>query len=43
MLYIYRDELLLIELKVEPFYQGTITQMSIYETNSIDLQEHNKT
>ena len=42
MLYLYRDEVLLIELKVVPFYNGIIKQINDYEIDLIELQNQNK-
>ncbi len=42
MLYLYKDEILLIELKVVHFYREIITQINNYETDLIELQKQNK-
>lgn len=42
MLYLYRDEMLLIELKVIPFYKEIITQINDYESDLVELQGQNK-
>jgi len=42
MLYLHKDEVLLIELKVVPFYNGVIEQINNYEFDLIELQDQNK-
>ncbi|HET7119175.1 MAG TPA: hypothetical protein VFI29_21960 [Hanamia sp.] len=42
MLYLYKDEMVLIELKVVPFYKEIITQISNYEADLVELQNQNK-
>lgn len=42
MLYLHKDEMLLIELKVVPFYKEIITQINNYETDLLVLQNQNK-
>lgn len=42
MLYLHKDEMLLIELKIVPFYKEIITQINNYETDLIELQKQNK-
>jgi hypothetical protein len=42
LLYLLKDELLLIELKVVPFYNGMIAQINDYERDLIELQNQNK-
>jgi hypothetical protein len=42
MLYLHKDEMLLIELKVVPFYKEIITQINNYENDLSDLQKQNK-
>jgi len=42
LLYLHKDELLLIELKVVPFYKGIIEQINGYEKDLVDLQRLNK-
>jgi hypothetical protein len=42
MIYLHKDEILLIELKVVPFYKEVITQINNYETDLIALQNQNK-
>lgn len=42
MLYLYKDEMLLIELKVVPFYTEVITQINNYEKDLVELQNQNK-
>jgi len=42
MLYLYKDEMLLIELKVVPFYSEAITQINKYEKDLLTLQAENK-
>lgn len=42
MLYLYKDEMLLIEIKVVPFYNDIITQINNYEIDLIDLQKQNR-
>lgn len=42
MLYLYKDEMLLIELKVVPFYKEIITQICNYEADLVALQNQNK-
>lgn len=42
MLYLHKDELLLIELKVVPFYRDIIVQINNYEDDLLDLQNQNK-
>lgn len=42
MLYLYKDEMLLIELKIVPFYKEVITQINNYENDLIELQKQNK-
>lgn len=42
MLYLHKDEMLLIELKVVPFYKEVITQINNYEIDLIVLQNQNK-
>ena len=38
LLYLCKDEILLIELKIVPFYKDIITQINNYEKDLIDLQ-----
>jgi predicted transcriptional regulator len=42
LLYVYNEELLLIELKVVPFYNDIITQINNYEKDLVELQEEKK-
>jgi hypothetical protein len=42
MIYLHKDEMLLIELKVVPFYKEVITQINNYEIDLIVLQSQNK-
>lgn len=42
LLYLWQDELLLIELKAVPFYQDIITQINGYYDDLIKLQHENK-
>ena len=42
LLYLCKDEILLIELKIVPFYKDIITQINNYEKDLIDLQNKNK-
>jgi hypothetical protein len=42
MLYLHNDKILLIELKIVPFYNEIITQINDYELDLIELQNHNK-
>ena len=42
MLYLHKDEMLLIELKVVPFYKEVVTQINNYETDLLALQNQNK-
>jgi hypothetical protein len=42
LLYIHREEILLIELKVVPFYKEVIDQINSYEMDLLELQNHNK-
>jgi hypothetical protein len=42
MLYLHKDEILLIELKVVPFYKEVVTQINNYEIDLIALQNQNK-
>lgn len=42
MLYLHKDELLLIELKITPFYEDVITQINNYERDLFELQNQNK-
>jgi hypothetical protein len=42
MIYLHKDEMLLIELKVVPFYKEVITQINNYEIDLITLQNQNK-
>jgi len=42
LLYLYKDELLLIELKAVTFYKEIIKQINDYENDLIELQELNK-
>ncbi|MBK7986342.1 MAG: hypothetical protein IPK11_05360 [Ignavibacteria bacterium] len=42
MLYLYKDEMLLIELKVVPFYAEIINQINNYEVDLTELQKQNK-
>ncbi len=42
MLYLHKDEMLLIELKVVPFYKEVITQINNYEIDLLSLQNQNK-
>lgn len=42
MLYLHKDEMLLIELKVVPFYKDVIIQINNYEADLIALQNQNK-
>jgi len=42
LLYLHRDEMLLIELKIVPFYKNIITQINSYENDLVNLQEQNK-
>ena len=42
LLYLYKDELLLIELKVVRFYSGIIDQINNYHSDLIELQSTNK-
>ena len=37
MLYLYKDEMLLIELKVVPFYKKVLTQINNYENDLPDI------
>ena len=41
LLYLYKDEILLIELKIVPFYKDIITQINNYEKDLIYLQNQN--
>lgn len=42
MLYLHKDEMLLIELKVVPFYKDIITQINNYEIDLLELQSKHK-
>jgi hypothetical protein len=42
LLYLCNDELILIELKVVPFYKGIITQINEYYDDLVQLQKENK-
>ncbi len=42
LLYLCKDEIFLIELKIVPFYRDIITQINNYEKDLIDLQNKNK-
>jgi len=42
MLYLHKDEILLIELKIVPFYKEVITQINNYEMDLLVLQKQNK-
>jgi hypothetical protein len=42
LLYIHRDEILLIELKAVPFYKEIIIQINNYEKDLLELQNYNK-
>lgn len=42
LLYIWKDELVLIELKIVPFYQDIINQINDYYNDLIKLQQENK-
>lgn len=42
MLYLYKDEMLLIELKTVPFYMEVLTQINNYENDLLELQNQNK-
>jgi len=42
LLYLWKDELVLIELKVVPFYQGIIAQINGYYDDLMQLQHENK-
>ncbi len=42
MLYLHKDEILLIELKVVPFYNEVVTQINNYEIDILALQDQNK-
>lgn len=42
MLYLHKDEMLLIELKVVPFYPEVITQTNNYQIDLIELQNQNR-
>ncbi|MFA4935871.1 MAG: hypothetical protein WC568_08555 [Candidatus Methanoperedens sp.] len=42
MLYLYKDEMLLIELKTVPFYKEVLTQINNYENDLLELQNQNK-
>ncbi|MCG3167425.1 MAG: hypothetical protein POELPBGB_03217 [Bacteroidia bacterium] len=42
MLYLYKDEMLLIELKIVPFYKDIITQINNYESDLVELQKQNR-
>ncbi|TSA26742.1 MAG: hypothetical protein D4R68_06910, partial [Ignavibacteriales bacterium] len=42
MLYLHKDEMLLIELKTAQFYKEVITQINNYETDLLALQNQNK-
>lgn len=42
LLYLYRDELILIELKVVPFYEAIIQQINGYYEDLLKLQNQNK-
>jgi hypothetical protein len=42
MLYLHKDEMLLVELKVVPFYKEVIIQINNYEADLILLQNQNK-
>lgn len=42
LLYLCKDEILLIELKIVPFYREVITQINNYEMDLIESQNQNK-
>jgi len=42
LLYLHKDELILIELKVVPFHGDIITQINNYEKDLLELQSQNK-
>lgn len=42
LLYLHNDELILIELKVVPFYYGIINQINSYHNDLFELQSKNK-
>lgn len=42
LLYVYGKELVLIELKVVPFYDGIISQINEYEKDLVQLKKRNK-
>lgn len=42
LLYLYKDEILLVELKIVPFYKDILRQINDYETDLIELQNQNK-
>lgn len=42
LLYVYKEDLLLIELKVVPFYDNIVTQINGYEEDLIGLQKKKK-
>lgn len=42
MLYLYQDEILLIELKAVPFYNGVISQINDYYNDLLQLQSQHK-
>lgn len=42
MLYLYKDKVLLLELKAVPFYKEIITQINNYKRDLLELQHQNK-
>lgn len=42
LLYLYKDEMLLIELKIVSFYKDIVNQINNYEVDLIELQNQNK-
>ncbi len=42
LLYLHRDEMILIELKIVPFYKEIINQINNYHDDLVELQLHNK-
>ncbi len=42
MLYLYKDKILLLELKAVPFYKEVIAQINNYERDLVELQHQNK-
>lgn len=42
LLHLYKNEILLIELKIVPFYRGIVNQINNYENDLVELQKQNR-